>query len=84
MTEVLKAYLDFVKKNKEKMEKATSADAYNQETYFEMYYDATADVVLLHCDLAGEVETQLVDSEEINAPSVQEELDNCVAEIKLS
>lgn len=35
MAKLLEAYLKFAKKNKEKLQKAVSADAYNNETFFE-------------------------------------------------
>lgn len=76
MTKLLEAYLKFAKKNKEKLQKATSDAAYDCETYFECFYDAANDEVYLNCDVAGDITVHLSTPEELD--EYQETLDKCV------
>ena len=82
MTELLKAYLKFAKENKEKLQKAVSADAYTNDTFFECFYDAARDVIYLHYDVGEEVEGYILSPEEF--AEYQGVLNDCVAEIEFA
>lgn len=76
MTKLFEAYLKFVERNKEKLQKATSDTAYDCETYFECFYDAANDEVYLNCDVGCDITEHLSTPEELN--EYQETLDKCV------
>lgn len=80
MTELLKEYLKFAKKNEAKLKEATSDYAYEEDTYFECYYDAARDLVQVHCHGGCEITDSLSTPEELD--EYQEELDGCVEELE--
>lgn len=80
MTKLLKAYLEFTTKNKEKLLEATSDYAYEEDTYFECFYDATHDSVHIHCHGGCEIADTLHTTEELNG--YQAELNDIVEEIE--
>lgn len=82
MTELLEAYLKFAKKNEAKLQKATSADAYGNDTFFKCFYDAAQDMVYLHYDVGEEFEGYISSPEEFD--EYQGVLDDCVAEIEFA
>ncbi len=82
MTELLKEYLKFAKKNEAKLQKAVSADAYNNHTFLECFYDATRDVIYLHYNVNEEYEGYISSPEEFF--ELQIVLDKCVAEIEFA
>ena len=82
MTELLEAYLKFAKKHETKLQRAVSADAYNNDTFFECFYDAARDVIYLHYDVNEEFEGYISSPEEFD--EYQGVLNDCVAEIKFA
>lgn len=80
MTELLKAYLVFTTKNKEKLLEATSDYAYEEDAYFECFYDAPRDSVHIHCHAGCEIADTLHTAEELNG--YQAKLDDIVEEIE--
>lgn len=82
MTKLFEAYLKFVERNKKKLQKAVSADAYNNETFFKCFYDAARDVIYLHYDVDREFEGYISAPEEFD--EYQSVLDDCVAEIEFA
>lgn len=79
MTKLLEKYLEFTNKNKEKLQKATSPEAYDSETYFQCFYDGANDSIHLHYDVGCETETELFYPEELD--EYQSKLDDCVNEL---
>lgn len=77
MTALLTKYLEFTTQNKEKLQKATSAEAYECDNYFECFYDGGNDEIYLHSHAYhGEIVTHLTKPEELN--EYESELNDCV------
>lgn len=79
MTKLLEKYLEFTNKNKEKLQKATSSEAYDCETYFDCFYDGANNAIHLHYDVGCETEIDLWHPEELD--EYQSKLDDCVNEL---